>query len=253
MRLVDDCHSAVVAGAGIGGATAALVLARAGVEVTLCERVANPTAVGAGIVLQPNGLAVLYALGLADALQASASRITRAVVRAGGRALLEEPIPDFGGGLDHALALPRSALSAILLGAVRASPRIDLRLGSHVRQVRIAGDGVVVESGAGLMELRADLVIGADGVRSAVRAFVAPGARDRFAGYSYVRALVAGEWRGFTGEWWTSLGLFGGSGGVGAGSASFTAGRETLVGLRFLGSTATSSEAPQSFAPRFRR
>jgi hypothetical protein len=47
----------VVAGAGIGGAATALLLARAGARVTLCERVAS--AVGAGILLQPNGLAVL--------------------------------------------------------------------------------------------------------------------------------------------------------------------------------------------------
>src|SRR5438552_7980469 len=53
---------------------------------------------------------------------------------------------------------------------------------------------------------------------------------------------------------------FGGGGGgggarfrLGSGSASFAAGRETLVGLRFRGSTATSSDAPQSFAPRLRR
>ena len=40
---------------------------------------------------------------------------------------------------------------------------------------------------------------------------------------------------------------------LGSGSASFATGRETLVGLRFRGSTATSSDAPQSFAPRLRR
>src|SRR6185503_9206535 len=41
--------------------------------------------------------------------------------------------------------------------------------------------------------------------------------------------------------------------GSGSGSLSLAAWRETLVGLRFLGSTATSSDAPQSFAPRLRR
>jgi 2-polyprenyl-6-methoxyphenol hydroxylase-like FAD-dependent oxidoreductase len=49
----------VIAGGGIGGMTAALLLGSAGASVTLLERVAEPAAVGAGILLQPNGLAVL--------------------------------------------------------------------------------------------------------------------------------------------------------------------------------------------------
>ena len=60
---VQGCD-VVVAGGGIGGMTAALLLGSAGASVTLLERVAEPAAVGAGILLQPNGLAVLYALGL---------------------------------------------------------------------------------------------------------------------------------------------------------------------------------------------
>ena len=63
----------VVAGAGVGGATAARLLAALGARVTLLERVREPRAVGAGILLQPNGLAVLYALGLRDRLSSRSS------------------------------------------------------------------------------------------------------------------------------------------------------------------------------------
>lgn len=69
-----DGRGVVVVGAGIGGITVALLLAEAGAEVTLLERVAAPAAVGAGILLQPNGLAVLGGLGLAAALERGGHR-----------------------------------------------------------------------------------------------------------------------------------------------------------------------------------
>ncbi|MFB7268673.1 FAD-dependent monooxygenase, partial [Streptomyces nojiriensis] len=54
---------AVVAGAGIGGLTAAVALHRHGWRVTVCERAAGPTAVGAGIVLAPNALRAFDTIG----------------------------------------------------------------------------------------------------------------------------------------------------------------------------------------------
>ena len=58
-----------VAGGGVGGPVAALLLARAGADVVLLERVAEYGAAGGGYVLAPNGLAVLYGLGLAGVLR----------------------------------------------------------------------------------------------------------------------------------------------------------------------------------------
>jgi glycine/D-amino acid oxidase-like deaminating enzyme len=71
----------MIAGGGIGGMTAALLLGSAGASVRLLERVAEPAAVGAGLLLQPNGLAVLYALGLAEQLQRAAWRTPPAAIR----------------------------------------------------------------------------------------------------------------------------------------------------------------------------
>jgi 2-polyprenyl-6-methoxyphenol hydroxylase-like FAD-dependent oxidoreductase len=199
----------VVAGAGIGGAAAALLLARYGARVTLLERVAEPRAVGAGILLQPNGLAVLYGLGLRDALAARA-RVGREirVADADGRLLAGTPIPDLGGGFDHVLVLRRSHLLAVLLDAVRNEPGIACRLGCEVTGADREGN-VGWRGPAGDERMRADIVVGADGLHSCVRgaggfdAVVTPGP-------TYVRGLGRVEARsGPMTEYWTSVGIFG--------------------------------------------
>jgi 2-polyprenyl-6-methoxyphenol hydroxylase-like FAD-dependent oxidoreductase len=202
----------VVAGGGIGGMTAALLLGSAGASVTLLERVAEPAAVGAGILLQPNGLAVLYALGLGEQLQRAAWRTPAAAIRdPTGSVLLELPLPDFGGGLDHGLVLRRSHLYGVLLAAVHAHPAITVHLGT---QVTWASPGGTLRSCSQGVEAAGtvDLVVGADGAASTVRAGGDFGAMARATGACYVRALVpgAGDELGW-GEYWTPLGLFGGA------------------------------------------
>jgi 2-polyprenyl-6-methoxyphenol hydroxylase-like FAD-dependent oxidoreductase len=202
----------VVAGGGIGGMTAALLLGSAGASVTLLERVAEPAAVGAGILLQPNGLAVLYALGLGEELQRAAWRTPPAAIRdPTGSSLLELPLPDFGRGLDHALVLRRSHLYGVLLAAVHAHPAITVRLGTQVRSA--SPDGTVRACHQGVeAQLTADLVVGADGEASTVRACGDFGAVARATGACYVRALVPGaSYELAWGEYWTPLGLLGGA------------------------------------------
>ncbi|MCW5890583.1 MAG: FAD-dependent monooxygenase [bacterium] len=200
----------LVAGAGIGGAACALLLARDGAEVTLLERVAEPRAVGAGILLQPNGLAVLYGLGLEASLR-NVGTVLRAgaVMDAAGRPILHTTVPDFGEGLDHLLAIRRSHLQTALLDAVAAAPGITSRFGADVREASADGRVVWEEGGATRTETY-DLVVGADGVHSRVRAGGRFDARTRD-GLTYVRALVAPGVLDGVGEWWTPLGIFGGA------------------------------------------
>ena len=198
----------VVAGAGIGGAAVALLLARSGARVTLLERVPEPRAVGAGILLQPNGLAVLYGLGLRDALAAHA-RVGREIRLAdgGGRPLASTPVPDLGGGYDHVLALRRSRLLAALLDAVRAEPAIACRFGCEV--TRAEPDGRVTWRGeSGEDATQADLVVGADGLHSRVRA---GGGFDAVLtpGPTYLRGLSRVTQSGPMTEYWTPIGIFG--------------------------------------------
>lgn len=201
--------SAIVAGAGIGGAAAALLLARAGARVTLLERVAEPRAVGAGILLQPNGLAVLYGLGLRDAVgrRACVARAVR-VADDAGRTLFATPIPDLGGGYDHALVVRRSWLLAALLDAVRAEPRIECRFGCEVTGA--SPDGRVAWRSAGGEDAGdAELVAGADGLHSRVReggAF----ASTLTPGPTYLRGLSSATLDGPMTEYWTGAGIFGG-------------------------------------------
>ena len=89
----------------------------------MLERVQDPKAVGAGILLQPNGLAVLYGLGLQAALREHGFTDRVGVVRnQAGRALVSNELPDFGAGLDHFLAVSRSHLFTVLVDALTSTP-----------------------------------------------------------------------------------------------------------------------------------
>ena len=92
---LQDRH-VIVVGAGIGGATTALLCARAGARVTLFEAAAEPHAVGAGILLQPNGLAVLYGLDLDERLPRAGVRVSHLrVADPAGTTILDAPVPRF--------------------------------------------------------------------------------------------------------------------------------------------------------------
>lgn len=198
-----DALEVLVAGAAIGGAASALLLARAGAKVTLVEKVAEPRAVGAGIALAENGLAVLDALGLGPAIERASRPLPEGrVVDARGRLLLSTPGP-----APRARMIRRGDLHEALLDAVAREPRVTTRFGAEL--VRATADGeVTLRADGATGSGRYDLVLGADGVRSKVREGGAFGARAAPSGIRYLRALVEGE--DATGvEAWTAAGLFG--------------------------------------------
>jgi 2-polyprenyl-6-methoxyphenol hydroxylase-like FAD-dependent oxidoreductase len=204
----------IVAGGGIGGLATALLLADAGASVTLLERVAAPTAVGAGILLQPNGLAVLDALGLGEALERAGRRMREPALRsAAGATIATLAPPDFGAGLEYFLAIRRGRLHRLLLDAAADRPSIAVRLGAEVTAARPDGT-VELRQRDGRSSIAAELVVGADGIDSTVRVGGDFGAVTAPTGTRYVRGLAGhppGADLGLEGEYWTALGLFGGA------------------------------------------
>jgi 2-polyprenyl-6-methoxyphenol hydroxylase-like FAD-dependent oxidoreductase len=204
----------VVVGAGIGGLAASLVLSRVAKQVTLVERADHPAEVGAALALQANGMAVLARLGLLASVEGVGAGIDRVDIRnAGGRVLLTAKMPDFGGGLDHAIAVRRTQLHRLLLDAVNEEGSVRTCFGCTVMSADPSGS-LVVRSGpngggpTATTTLHADLVVGADGVNSAVRS--TGGFRSRLsAGSSYVRTIVQGQANPWFEEFWTQLGSFG--------------------------------------------
>src|SRR5262245_51103566 len=161
-------HVAVV-GAGIGGVTTALLAARAGARVTLFERESEPVAVGAGILLQPNGLAVLHALDLDERLSRRGTRLASLrVADAAGRTIVDATVPHFADGLDHALVVRRRELPASLVDLVVAEAGVECRFGTEVLDASAAGEVTYRAAGA-TARLAADVVVGADGVHSTIR------------------------------------------------------------------------------------
>lgn len=110
-----------VIGCGVGGMTAAALLADAGHDVTVYERFAQPQPLGAGLLLQPTGLKVLHRLGVeADAL-ALGARIAGIDGRTrSGRTVLRLAYSDLDARL-HGLGIHRGALFGLLFERLKRS------------------------------------------------------------------------------------------------------------------------------------
>ena len=183
----------IVVGAGIGGLTVALSLARADRDVLILEQAAQLGEVGAGIQLSPNASRVLYSLGLREPLEACAFRPQAVEARSSvGRLVFREKLGAYAVsryGFPY-LHLHRADLHAVLAEAVAADPRIELRLG--VRCDTVSSDSIsasAVLAGSG-ERLETELLIGADGIHSAVRESLFGSARPRFTGNVAWRALI---------------------------------------------------------------
>jgi 2-polyprenyl-6-methoxyphenol hydroxylase-like FAD-dependent oxidoreductase len=181
----------LVVGGGIGGLSLVNALARRGIRCELVEREPTWTTVGAGIALYPNGLRALGALRLDVAVEQAGAVIRR--VRTMDR--VGAVLGDFPGeaweGVGVTVAIHRPVLQRLLVEAVDTSC-VDVRMGTTVRGFEPAHDGVEVEFTDGRAG-RYDLVVGADGIRSAVRTLVFGERRPRYVGQMYWRTSVAAD------------------------------------------------------------
>lgn len=196
----------MIAGAGIGGLTASLALARAGFRSLIIEREPKLEEAGAGLQLSPNASRILIDLGLGPELSARAivpETISIASTRAGGD-IASIPIRDMAETRYGApyWVMRRADLQAALLAKVIEHPDIDLQLGCRFEDVATYPAGVTVAhlKGSSRRQDTALALIGADGVRSAVRGELFPDIKPQFTGRIAWRGIVSADQlpRGFT-------------------------------------------------------
>lgn len=174
-----------IVGAGIGGLTAALAFARNGAEVFVFEQSPTLREVGAGLQITPNGMRVLLALGLHDAV-ADESIAAQAVVPLD--ALTGRAVTRFD--LTHQSPryrfFHRAGLQGLLAQAARDAG-VQFQLGVKVQGFTPEG-GLQTSSGP----VQADVIVGADGVHSVMRKLCNPDAPDAaFTGQVAWRGVVS--------------------------------------------------------------
>src|SRR4051812_36975527 len=173
----------LVAGGSLGGLMAANLIAQAGHSVTVLERVAGPMlGRGAGIITHPVLEAGLRRCGMPDDFALGIPLTTRVTPDSPGRELGTMQMPQ--------ILTSWSRLYQLLHGLMTQRPEIEYRQGVVVQHVEQDAARVRVQTSAGAFE--GELLIAADGIRSAIRQQLWPKVQPEYAGY------VA--WRGLTDE-----------------------------------------------------
>jgi len=183
----------LIAGGGIGGLAAALACARAGCIVRLYERAPAFSEVGAGIQMGPNVTRVLQGWGLEAAVRAAAAYPARLQVR---HALTGTELGTLrlGAAVQRRYGTPyatihRADLQQLLLAAVQDLDAVRLCPGRTVQRYTDRDGAVALELDDGL-QVEGDVLLGADGLWSGVRAQLLADGPPRVAGHLAYRALV---------------------------------------------------------------
>jgi salicylate hydroxylase len=180
----------VIIGGGIGGLAAAVALRQRGFEVHVYERASTITEVGAGLQVGPNAVKVLYGLGLKEALHRSAFEPTNMVSIKWDDASLRHRVPlkaiatkEYGAPY---MTAHRAHIQAMLHDAL---PDGVITLDASCIGAETRGNIAVARFADG-REVEGDVVIGADGIRSAIRAQHFGADRPRFTEMMCWRCMV---------------------------------------------------------------
>ncbi|NUT91638.1 MAG: 3-hydroxybenzoate 6-monooxygenase [Saccharothrix sp.] len=186
----------LIAGGGIAGVATALAVARAGHRVLVLERNAEFTELGAGIQLGPNAFRALDRLGVAEQVQAGAVMVEALSLMDGvtGQRITQLPLTgEFRERFGYPYAVVhRIDLYSVLLAACRSHDAIELRTDAPVRDYRCDEKEVSVTLASGEV-VRGDALIGADGIRSTVRAQMLADGEPRVSGHTIYRSVVPME------------------------------------------------------------
>ena len=186
---VPSVKNVVIVGAGIGGLTTAIAMARNGIHVQVVEHAQELKEVGAGIQLSPNAMKVLNWLGLDRHIESIGQEPQQAVLRhyKTGRTYLKVPLGDacrarYGAPF---LQVHRADLLRVLADAA-GQANVEIQLGRTFERYDQDAQGKVSVDGIG----PADLLIGADGLRSRVRTQMLGEDAPRFTGQTAWRATI---------------------------------------------------------------
>ncbi len=194
MRSFDATQKVLICGAGIGGLTTALAVAKRGIKVEVVERAPSLQEVGAGLQLSPNAMHVVRDLGLEGAILAKGFEPERSAIRhfQNGKPYFDLPFKDLSQSRFKApyVHIHRADLQRILLDAARDAGA-DVHLGETVATVAEDEDQIEVKTDKRTIE--ADCLIGADGLRSVVRDAVFNGPSPQFTGQVAWRGTVPAD------------------------------------------------------------
>ena len=189
----------LIAGAGIGGLTAALALLKRGFDVEVVEQATQLKEVGAGLQLSANGNRVLYELGLGEALKQLSCEATGKEIRLWTSGETWK-LFDLGAVSVEQYGYPyftvyRPDLLTVLAAGVQALKADAIRLGARCNGFTQDDDGVtlLLEQGGEQAALRGDILIGADGVHSKIRQGLFGPDRPEFTGIMAWRGVIPME------------------------------------------------------------
>jgi len=189
-------HPFVIAGGGIGGIAAALGLARKGVRSIVLEQASRLGEIGAGIQIAPNAFHCFDQLGIGDQARAGAVFIDRLRLMDAltGEEIMHLPLEEpFRRRFRNPYAVVhRADLHGALLDATRQSGLVELRTSHAVERYEQDGSTVTVFC-AGREPIRGTALIGADGLRSPIRAQLVKDGEPRVSGHTTYRSVIPTE------------------------------------------------------------
>ncbi|WP_026941165.1 FAD-dependent monooxygenase [Hellea balneolensis] len=183
----------IIAGAGIGGLTAALCCLHFGHEVIIFEQASELSEVGAGIQLPPNAMKVFKALSIDALISQTAFRPEALEARMGesGRRIFNVPLDEKSlerWGASYLHIHRADYVTALKTALIARSPK-SLKLGVGIEDYKLSKKGVTIQLSDG-RKVTADVLIAADGIKSKIRAKMLRPDTPRFTGNIAWRAVV---------------------------------------------------------------